>query len=221
MRLMDAIPLLEASCNKPFKEIFINHPEDLRTNKGNVGQLLLLHIGLKLDSAQCDFEDGELKTNKAAPNGMPRETMFVSQISNAFPTLVSNPPTPFEQSYFHQKTRNLLYLPTVKDAPLVADWYFSRVIHIQSFPGSKLFEVLRREYDAICESLRYQIEHGSDGMIHTTNGPSEYVQIRTKDSKPYHPIYSPSHKRYVSTKNCAWYFMKGFMEDAIRENLPS
>jgi DNA mismatch repair protein MutH len=220
MRLNDAIPALEKACNRPFRELFVDHPEDLWTNKGNVGQLLLQHLGLKLDGAQLDFEDGELKTNKACPAGRPRETMFICQISKTFSTLISVPPTPFEKSYLHGKICNLLYLPTVKDAASVAEWYFLRVIHIQSRPGSKLFEVLRGEYEAICNTLRLQIEEGADGMLHTASGPAGYIQVRTKDSQPYHPIFSPAHGRLVSNKNFAWYFMKGFMEDAIRGRLP-
>jgi DNA mismatch repair protein MutH len=220
MRLIDAVPILQGACNRPFKDLFPDHPQDLWTNKGNVGQLLLRYVGLPLDGAMCDFEDGELKTNKARPDGMPRETMFISQLATSFPSLVSKPPTPFEESYLHKKIRNLIYLPTVKDAPSVANWYFLSVIHIQSKPGSKLFEVLQNEYVQICKGIHQHIENGDDGMLHTTNGPAKYLQIRTKDSQPYHPIYSPAHGRQVSNKNFAWYFMKGFMEDAIRGRLP-
>jgi DNA mismatch repair protein MutH len=219
MTLAEAKPLLDKACQIPFRELFKNHPEDLRTNKGNVGQLLLQYLGLPLDSAHLDFSDGELKTNKAGPDGMPRETMFISQLSMSFSTLVSVPPVPFGQSYIHKKISNLIFLPTVKDAPTVADWYFHSAIHVQSSPGTKLFEILRAEYEGICSGLRHHIENGRDGMIHTTNGPSNYIQVRTKDSKPYHPIYSPAHGRYISDKNFAWYFMKGFMEDAVRGQL--
>lgn len=219
MTLEQARPMLEAACNVPFRQLFAGHPEDLRTNKGNVGQLLLRYLGLPLDSKQLDFTDGELKTNKAGPDGMPRETMFISQISKSFPTLVTTPPTSFEQSYLHQKIRNLIYLPIVKDSPNVSDWYFVRAIHIRSEQGTKLYHILKLEYESICNGIVNQIEAGNDGMIHTTSGPASYLQIRTKDSKPYNPIYSPRHRRMISNKNFAWYFMKDFMIDAVNGRL--
>ena len=80
MLLNEALPSLQGVIGIPFGELFENLPIDLTTNKGNVGQLLLLHIGLVLDSQLTDFDDGELKTNKADPHGNPKETMFLSLI---------------------------------------------------------------------------------------------------------------------------------------------
>lgn len=220
MQVCDALPLLQRACNIPFKVLLKDAPADLWTNKGNVGQLLLTHLGLPLDSAQCDFADGELKTNKAKADGMPIETMFICQISRQLESLISDPPARFEDSYLHKKIRSLVYLPVVKTSPVAADWYFVRVIHIRSEPGTQLFEIFRREYESICASLRRQIDGPGDGHIHTTSGPANYIQIRTKDSKPYHPIFSTSRNRYISDKNYAWYFMKRFMEDAVRGRLP-
>ena len=220
MRLAEAIPPLERACNKPFRDLFPGHSLDLRTNKGNVGQLLLRYLGLPLDSARRDFEDGELKTNKADRNGMPVETMFITQISEVFDGLVSVPSVSWERSSLHEKISNLVFLPVVKDAEFVADWYFVRVIHVKSGPGTALFEVLKKEYESICRGLVEHIEVGRDGMLHTTNGPAGYIQVRTKDSKPYHPIYSRRHGRYISDKNFSFYFMKKFMEDAVLGRLP-
>lgn len=214
MRLEDALPLLEAACRRPFRELFAGHPEDLRTNKGHTGQLLLVYIGLKLDSNLIDFDDGELKTNKALPSGQPLETMFISQISRNFDTLVGLPFTPFEESNLYRKIRNLVYLPVVKASLDAGDWYFTHSIHIQTLPGTLLYAKLAEDYAAIGRGLVEHIEHGHDGMIHTTNGP-HYLQVRTKDSKPYHPIYSKQYGRTVSTKNFAFYFKKNFMRDAI------
>jgi DNA mismatch repair protein MutH len=45
------------------------------------------------------------------------------------------------------------------------------------------------------------------------------VQVRSKDSKPYHPIYSNHYGRYISNKNHALYFMKSFMKDALAGKL--
>ena len=65
---------------------------------------------------------------------------------------------------------------------------------------------LQKEVNNICKQLRYHIENSHDGFIHTSNG--EHIQIRSKDSQPYHPIYSSTYGRYVSNKNHAFYFQK-------------
>jgi DNA mismatch repair protein MutH len=218
MKLDDALPLLQNACGKRFCEIFAGHPVDLRTNKGHAGQLLLQYIGLHLDSNLCDFEDGELKTNKSLPSGAPLETMFITQISEQIETLVCCPPIPFENSHLYQKIRNLVYLPVVKQSADAGQWYYIHCIRVRAEPGSPLFRKLKADYDAICVGLRCHIETSPDGFIHTTNGP-HYIQVRSKDSTPYHPIYSRTYSRYVSNKNHAFYFMKQFMLDAAANRL--
>jgi len=213
MNLADALPILEASCNIRFGELFKNLPVDLKTNKGNVGQLIELHIGLSLNSELTDFEDGELKTNKADEFGMPRETMFITQISGMFDDLISTPPLSFEETKIYQKIRNLIFLPVVKDSPNSSDWYFTACYHVQIPVGSDLFNSLKLDYATICAKISTNLVSG-DGFIHTTTG--DLIQIRSKDSKPYHPIFSNSLNRYVSNKNHAFYFKKKFMENIVR-----
>ena len=214
MKLAEALPVLEKACNVPFGKLFQGHPDDLRTNKGNAGQLLCCYIGLKLNSDLCDFDDGELKTNKALPDGTPRETMFITQINAIFDTLVAQPNTSFLDSSLYIKIRNLVYLPVVKQSENASDWYFPRCIHIEAKAGGTLFDKLRDDYDTICNGLRHHVETSNDGFIHTTSG-SHYIQVRSKDSKPYHPIYSSTYQREVSIKNHAFYFLKSFMQDAL------
>jgi len=214
VKLNDALPILRAACGKPFRELFVGHAEDLRTNKGNVGQLLLIYAGLKLDSNLTDFDDGELKTNKAKSDGSPLETMFITQISKNIDTFLGNPRTKFEESNLYLKTKNLIYLPVVKNSESAADWYFTQCVHIKMTPNTSLYRKMREDYESICDGLIRHVESSDDGFIHTTNGPN-YVQVRSKDSKPYHPIYSNHYGRYISNKNHALYFMKSFMNDAL------
>ena len=212
MKLADAVPILESSCNIRFGELFEDLPVDLKTNKGNVGQLLELHVGLSLNNDLTDFEDGELKTNKANEFGMPRETMFITQISDMFDNLISTPPLAFEETKIYQKIQNLIFLPVVKDSPDRSEWYFTGCYHVQIPLGSDLFNWLKLDYETICANIRTDLVRG-DGFIHTSNG--KLIQIRSKDSKPYHPIFSDSLNRYVSNKNHAFYFRKQFMETII------
>lgn len=220
MKIDEAMPLLELACGKTFRELFAGHPEDLWTNKGHVGQLLLKYVGLKLDSNLCDFDDGELKTNKAFPNSSPRETMFITQVCEQIDTLVCETPVRFEGSCLFKKIRNLVYLPVVKQSDNAADWYCTRCVRVQVLEGSLLFKKLKIDYESICSGLRHHIQTSDDGFIHTTNGPY-YIQVRSKDAKPYHPIYSHTFGREISNKNHAFYFMKSFMTDALAGRLTS
>ncbi len=217
MKLAEAVPLLKEACGVPFKKLFEDHPEDLYTNKGNVGQMLLKLIGLKLDSNLTDFEDGELKTNKTRPDGRPRETIFITQISRTIDTLVGEPRTPFEVSNVYEKVKNLLVVPVVKDAPMTKDWYFLNVAHINLEKNPQLRDQLESDYHVICDQLVQHIENGRDGLIHTANG--YYLQTRTKASKnsegTYTPIFSKTYRRAIANKNHAFYFQKRFMLDVV------
>lgn len=57
---------------------------------------------------------------------------------------------------------------------------------------------LEKDYYSICNQLNEHIKTKSDGFIHTSNG--EYIQIRSKDSKPYHAIYSDIYKKKFPIK---------------------
>lgn len=215
MKLDEALPILRSACNIPIRDLFKNPPEDLRTNKGNVGQLLLKYIGLSLDSALCDFEDGELKTNKTHSNGEPAETMFITQISGIIDELVAPTPKRFEESNLYRKIRNLVYLPVVKDSKDVGDWYFLNAYHIQVTKSSDLFKRLEADYYSICLQLRTHIETSDDRFIHASSG--ELIQVRSKDAKDksgkYHPIFSTIFNSHVSKKNHSFYFKKEFMKE--------
>mgnify|MGYP005751936805 CR=1 FL=1 len=219
MRLDEACKRFNHIANIPFGELF--SPEDLNTiiiNKGKTGQLLELSLGMKLSSKNIDFEDGELKTNKCDADGNPKETVFITQISSIIDELIADCPRPFEQTHLYEKIRNILYVPVCKDGD-PKKWMFLPSIHIDldSPRYSKLKEIWRNDYYSICEQLKQHIKTSSDGYIHTSNG--QHIQIRSKDSKPYHPIYSSIYGRNVSNKNHAFYFQKQFVYDIRRMSL--
>lgn len=214
MKLQEAERKLNSLVGVRFNELFTNEElQIIKINKGRTGQLLELSLDMKLSNTNRDFEDGELKTNKCDSFGNPLETIFVTQISSMFDDLVTE--VPFEQTSLYTKIDNILYVPVAKDgAPEY--WFFLPSIHVDlNMPDFEQLRVqLEEDYYTICSTLREQIENGMDRNIHTANG--KYIQVRSKDSKPYHPIYSNIYGRYISNKNHAFYFKKDFVYEIRR-----
>lgn len=213
MKLKEAQKRILELCDIPFREIFNeNDFETIIRNKGKTGQLLELALGKKLDSFNIDFEDGELKSNKCDANGKPLETVFITQISSVIDELLQE--KAFEETHLYEKISNMLYVPVCKVGD-PHDWMFLDAIHIDLSDKrfSSLLNVWKEDYYSICKQLKYHIENSSDGFIHTSNGT--HIQVRSKDSKPYHPIYSSTYERYVSNKNHAFYFQKQFVYDIL------
>ena len=214
MKLEEACTRFNALAGIPFGELFSPRDMDMIiVNKGKTGQLLELSLGMELSNSNLDFEDGELKTNKCDAAGHPRETVFITQISRIIDELLQE--RPFESSHLYEKIRNILYVPVCKDGD-PKNWMFLPSIHVDLESGrySKLREIWREDYYTICRQLKHHIETSRDGLIHTSNG--FHIQLRSKDSKPYHPIYSKIYGRDVSNKNHAFYFQKQFVYDIQR-----
>lgn len=210
MKLEEAFICIKELKRKKFSEIFNDDQlNDIVKNKGKSGQILELAIGLKNTSYTLDFEDGELKTNKCNKECKPLETMFITQISLMMDELLQK--KKFEETKLYHKISNLLYVPICKDGN-PKDWFIIDVIHID-LRLDKYKDVkaqLEEDYYSICSQLEIHINTSEDGYIHTSNG--KFIQIRSKDSKPYHPIYSSKYGRNISNKNHAFYFKKDFMK---------
>ena len=216
MKLKEAQAKIEPLCGISFSELFTK--EDLKTikiNKGKTGQLLELALGKKLDSSNIDFEDGELKSNKCDKTGKPKETVFITQIASIIDDLIEQ--KPFEETHLFEKINNMLYVSVCKEGE-PEDWMFLDAIHIDlSKPEfAPLLDIWRKDYYSICDQLKEHIETSADGFIHTSNG--KHIQVRSKDSKPYHPIFSKVYGRNVSNKNHAFYFQKQFVYDIRKAN---
>ena len=117
---------------------------------------------------------------------------------------------PFRDSYIFNKIKNLLYVPVCKNG-LEKDWFFLPYIHInlEEEQNSKILDQLEQDYYHICDCLLNHLKNSEDGFIHTSSG--QFIQIRSKDFKPYNPIYSKKLKKFISNKNHAFYFKKEFM----------
>lgn len=214
MKLFEANEKLNDLSGIPFSELFSKRElESIIINKGKTGQLLELALGMQLSSNNLDFEDGELKTNKCDVNGKPRETVFITQILSVIDELIAE--KPFEETHLYEKIDNILYVPVCKDGNPV-DWMFLPSIHIDLTKPqfAELRNIWREDYYSICRQLKKHIETSTDGFIHTSNGT--HIQVRSKDSKPYSPIYSNYYSREVSNKNHAFYFQKQFVYDIQR-----
>lgn len=212
MKLIEAQKRIEKLANIPFKEYL--SPEQVKDammiiNKGRTGQLLELTIGLKLSNTILDFEDGELKTNKCDHAGKPLETMFITQTSSIIDELLSK--RKFQDTKLYQKIQRLLYVPISKEGD-PSMWMYLKPIQIDlSLPKyAYLARQLEIDYYSICNQLNQQLSESSKATLHTANG--KFIQIRTKDSKPYRPIYSAIYERNISDKNRAFYFKKEFMK---------
>lgn len=210
MKLDEAKKLIDTLAGKKFGQVLTQaQMVDIIKNKGKSGQLLEMILGLNLSNKNLDFEDGELKTNKCDTTGKPLETMFITQISTMIDDLLSG--KDFYESSLYKKINNLLYVPISKVGNPEA-WMFLPCVHVNlnDTKFQYLKAKLEEDYYSICKQLNQHIKTSNDGFIHTSNG--EYIQIRSKDSKPYHPIYSEIYKKEISNKNHAFYFKKEFMK---------
>lgn len=210
MKIKEAYEKLIKLKGKKFDDIFNEEQmNDIIKNKGKSGQIIELAIGLKNTPAALDFEDGELKTNKCNMLGKPLETMFITQVASMMDDIINI--TDFKQTKLLKKISNMLYVPISKEGK-PTEWFILDVIHInlltEKYEG--VLSQLEQDYYSICNQFREEVII-QKGSMHTYSG--EYIQIRTKDSKPYHPIYMNG--REISDKYRAFYFKKPFMKSII------
>lgn len=212
MRLEDAHKKLAYIKGKTVGEIisrFTSKIKEYKINKGGIGQMLLLYLGLPLDSKLTDFDDGELKTNKVDKDGKSKETIFITQISSVIDELIVESPKNFYSSNLYKKIKNVLIVSVNKDDEDYNNWIFMNCYRFSYEHNSELYKQFENDYLTICAQLRDHIMCSKDNFIHTSNG--KFIQVRSKDSKPYSSIYSDVFKRNISNKNHAFYFKKDFM----------
>ena len=216
MRINDAFIKLKKLEGQKISDLFNPLPKDLKTNKGITGQLIESYLGLSNSNTLLDFDDGELKTNYCYENGNPKETLFITQISNDFDKLLDTKYN-FNNSRVFKKIKKFIYLSIHKENKEAKDWKFINCRIVDLSDDNFLFKQLEKDFKQVQKQLNNFLKN--NGCIHTANGtrqnPSAFLHTRTKDSKPYHPIYSKKLKRYVSNKNHAFYFTKNFIKYII------
>ena len=214
MKLKEAEQIINQITNKSFGTLIQDENEfsDIVKNKGKAGQILeriILH--LNLSTKLQDFEDGELKTNKCDKNGNPLETIAITQIKSDIDNLINQ--QPFEESHLAQKIYNLLYVPIVREGDSHNQMFLDSInIDFYNDKYTTIWTQIKEDYQTICSKIKKDIE--TTGYISTSNG--KFIQIRTKDSAPYHPIYTQIYQKEISNKNYAFYFKKDFIQ-AIRK----
>lgn len=218
MKLLEAKKAIDKLAYIPFKDYLqpaVFEDTMLKLNKGRAGQLLELTIGLQLSNTTLDFEDGELKTNKCDSTGKPLETMFITQTSSIIDEILAG--KDFYQSKLYKKLQHLLYVPISKDGPQ-SEWMYLSPIEVDlSVPKYEtLAKQLELDYYSISEQFNQMLQVSPSSTLHTANGT--FIQVRTKDSKPYRPIYSEIYNRNISDKNRAFYFKKEFMKYIVDVN---
>ena len=208
MQINEGYSILSQIPAKPFGEMFsAEEMKDIRKNKGKAGQLLetaTLHLGLS--NRHLDFEDGELKSNKVKADGSPDETMFICQISKMFDSLMAENLDP-RTTDIYDKIRNMIYVAVDKSSENEADWkvHHCKLVKESDIRFHKFYEQCANDISDIFSQVKNKLNNSNE-MLHTTNG--KYLQIRSKDTKPYHPIYSNVFSRNVSDKNFAIYMTK-------------
>ena len=173
-------------------------------NKGNDGQKIMSAIGLKNDSRPLDFEDGDLKTNKHI-NGRPSETLWISQMQNNLIQFEKG--LDFYDSWIYRKIRQFIYLPIDKtDEHIIGK---PQIVSEERFPN--LYKKLAIDFNHISSEIKNSID--LKRTLHTTNGPNNYLQIRTKASKNKYGAYTPMtiNGHQLKDKYMAFYFKKDFL----------
>lgn len=208
MKINEGYSIISRIPAKPFGELFTPiQMKDIRKNKGKTGQLLetaILHLGLS--NKHLDFEDGELKSNKVRADGSPDETMFICQISKIFDALMEEELNP-RTTDIYDKIRHMIYVAVDKSSKDEANWkiHHCRLINETDMRYQDFYNQCAIDILTIFKQVKNSLKDPSK-MLHTMNG--RYLQIRTKDSQPYHPIFSNTFSRYVSDKNFAIYMTK-------------
>jgi DNA mismatch repair protein MutH len=217
LTVSEVLPALESIAGKRFGEFM--PPGRLAAlrgggniNKGMVGQVLEQVLGVGNSSRTLDLADGELKTHKSTPAGVPMETVAVTMVSTIIDELFDH--RPFDQTRVYKKLNRTIFVPAYRDRSAnPEDWMFLRPVFVDLDDPAWFVvkERLHRDYDSICLHTQTCFSAG-DKMLHGTPAPNRVLQIRTKDSAPYSPIYSARAGRYVSNKNYAFYLTKGFVD---------
>ena len=166
---------------------FENLPKP-RKNKGVRGQLLELALGIPNSSKLTDLVDGELKSFTKG------ESIAVTQLRHTLPEIFNH--TPFNQSKLGIKIARTLYVAFDRQ-----NNFLGTATHTNQNP------LIESDYYDICDYIR------NTKTLNTFTGSNGVLQIRTKDSKPYHPIFWEGQQ--LSNKGFAFYLTGRYAKSIV------
>jgi hypothetical protein len=179
-----------------------------KTNKGYAGQFLLLTLGLPLDTALNDLEDGEIKTT-ILKNNMTKEWVPITQVGHLLDEITEN--TSWTSTKVYKKIENFILVPCHKNSKNFQEWSFAKPIMVSLNQNQKLAKAMAEDYNDIAEEIS-RIIHGRK-ILRTINGRNYLMQIRTKDNHPYYPINYRG--QVVSNKKYAIGFTTRFIRNLV------
>ena len=212
MLIKDGFEICKRSINiefsKLFSDIYINQ-EDIRKNKGKVGQMMEKKCGLELSNTITDFKDGDLKTIKMGERY--KESSFALTMLNSWiDKILQDKILPFQDTRLHKKTENFILMFVNKDDKNALNWFFRKCSLYNASQGTPLYNKLKSDYYAISQKLKKCLQDPSK-MIHTTDaGKDSIIQIRTKGigKGKDKSIYSNVFKRNITNNQSLAFYIK-------------
>lgn len=212
MNIEEIKSLLNSLIGIPFANIFT--PSEMAyiiKSKGRGTSIIELFLSrnyqqIPYNSELFNFDISIIKCNKL---GHPLETIAICQISSIIDYWLCS--EDFYSSNIFINLKNRLFIPICKEGSPY-EWYILPLIHLNYNNSNchKIFSQFELDYMNISHQLNDFIQHSNDRMIHTCNGM--FIQIRSKDSVPYSPLYSTVYNRYISNKNHAAFLKKDFFK---------
>lgn len=191
-------------------------------NKGWAGRMLESALGLPGPSGDApDFEDGDLKTYAARPDGTALYPVQVAQVTSANVDELLHPAAlPFEASRIHLKTQRLLLVGIAHGETDQRDSRIVTRMLVDARPGTAWFERLATSYEHVVRLLNESIRVGRDelGLPYSMGHgrlAGEWLHIRGKDSRPYTPVFSDLLEQEVSSRQLGFYFEQAFVKAAL------
>ena len=120
--------------------------------------------------------------------------MRLLNLDHTLPEIFNN--TPFNQSKLGIKISRTLYVAFDRQ-----NNFLGTATHTETNP------LIESDYNDICDFIR------TTETLHTFTGRNGILQIRTKDSKPYHPIYWEG--RELSNKGYAFYLTGKYAKQIV------
>ena len=194
---LEALERLAPLVGRPFSEIFdaqkladlrACHTRAVSLNKGAIGALLERALDLPVSTALLDLEGGELKTHRAGPDGSPRQTVAVT--THLEVERMIEAPGFWSNSAVCEKLGRVVLASVLREGD-VAGWQMLglRYLDLGDPACADIARRLERDHGDACESMATAYAAGRRfSTCHDTPAPGRLLQVRSKDTKPYHPV---------------------------------